>query len=181
MFSRGTRRRCRTVSGQWLSGVAPEPLWAYMGSAHCNLFPCRRPNAKGRKLSKQFPLCRGTLDGTQLINETSRNRPNASSNMEDPILYVGKVEHELDRLIQNYGDYLFMGFALVCFVAIVWLLSRNRKSPPLPPPASAKTHAIVGVVLASPEVSSEADGGYTRLIVGDDPARRADVLNLHRL
>jgi hypothetical protein len=100
--------------------------------------------------------------------------------MEDPILYVGKVEHELDRLIQNYGDYLFMGFALVCFVAIVWLLSRNRKSP-LPTPASAKTHAIVGVVLASPDVSSEADGGYTRLVVGNDPVRRTDVLNLHRL
>lgn len=99
--------------------------------------------------------------------------------MDDPILYVGKVEHELDRLIQNYGDYLFMGFALVCFVAIVWLLSRKRKSLPTQT-ASAKTRAIVGVMLASPEISSEADGGCTRLIMGDDPARRTDVLNLHR-
>lgn len=100
--------------------------------------------------------------------------------MEDPIQYVGKFEHELDQFIQDYGDYLFIAFAVICFVAIVWLLSRNHKSLP-PQTASAKTRAIVGVTLASREMSSEADGGYTRLIVGDDPARRTDVLNLHRL
>jgi hypothetical protein len=87
---------------------------------------------------------------------------------------------QLTQLVHEDGDYLFMGFALVCFVAIVWLLSRKRK--PLPPQTtSARTRAIVGIMLASPEISSEADGGYTRLIMGDDPSRRTDVLNLHRL
>ena len=100
--------------------------------------------------------------------------------MEDPIQYVAKFEHGLDQFIQDYGDYLFMALTAICFVAIVWLLSRNRKSLP-PQTASAKTRAIIGVTLASREMSSEPDGGYTRLIVGDDPSRRTDVLNLHRL
>ena len=99
--------------------------------------------------------------------------------MEDPILYVAKVEHWLDQFMQGYGDYLFIGFVLFCFVAIAWLLSRNRK--PLPPrTTSARTRAIVGVMLASPKMSSEVDGGCTRLIMGDDPAQRTEVLNLHR-
>jgi hypothetical protein len=99
--------------------------------------------------------------------------------MQDPILFVAKVEHELDQLIHDYGDYLFVGFALVCFIAIAWLLSRSRKSLP-PQTASARTRAIVGTTLASPQMSSEADGGCTRLIMGNDPTRRTDVLNLHR-
>jgi hypothetical protein len=103
--------------------------------------------------------------------------------MEHPVIYVakvGKVLDQLTQLVHEDGDYLFMGFALICFVAIVWLLSRKRK--PLPPQtSSARTRAIVGIMLASPEMSSDADGGYTRLITGDDPTRRTDVLNLHRL
>jgi len=89
----------------------------------------------------------------------------------DPILYVGKLEHKLTEFIHENGDYLFMVFALVCFFAIAWLLFRKRKSPP-PEPASARTRAIVGIMLASPDMSSDADGGRTRLIMGDDVTRR---------
>jgi hypothetical protein len=99
--------------------------------------------------------------------------------MEHPIQYVAKVEHALDQLIHDDGDYLFMGFALLCFVAIGWLLSRKRKSLP-PQPASARTRAIVGIMLASPGISSDADGGRTRLIMGDDPARRTNTFNSDR-
>lgn len=96
--------------------------------------------------------------------------------MEDPIQYMGKFEHELTQLIHDQGEYLFMGFAMVCFVAIAWLLFRKRKSPP-PEPASARTRAIVGIMLASPGMSSDADGGRTRLIMGDDPTRRTNASN----
>ena len=99
--------------------------------------------------------------------------------MEDPILYVGRFEHELTQLIHENGDYLFMLFALVCFVAIAWFLFRKRKSPP-PEPASARTRAIVGIMLASPGMSSDADGGRTRLIMGDDPIRRTRALGSDR-
>ena len=99
--------------------------------------------------------------------------------MEDPIQYVAKVAHELTQLIQDDGDYLFMVFTLVCIVAIAWLRFRKRKSPH-PEPASARTRAIVGIMLASPGMSSDADGGRTRLIMGDNPTRRANALNSDR-
>ena len=90
--------------------------------------------------------------------------------MDDPILYVGKLEHELTEFIHDNGDYLFMVFAWACFAAIAWLLFRKRKSPP-PESTSARTRAIVGIMLASPKTSSDADGGRTRLIMGDDSSR----------
>jgi hypothetical protein len=99
--------------------------------------------------------------------------------MQDPIQYVGRFEHELTQLIHDYGDYLFMVFAWVCFGAIAWLLFRKRKSPP-PEPALARTRAIVGIMLASPGLSSDADGGRTRLIMGDNPTRRVNALNSDR-
>jgi hypothetical protein len=99
--------------------------------------------------------------------------------MQDPIQYVARVEQELTQLIHDYGDYLFMVFAFGCFAAIAWLLFRKRKSLPQEP-ASAKTRAIVGIMLASPGMSSDADGGCTRLIMGDDPARRPNTLDLDR-
>ena len=99
--------------------------------------------------------------------------------MQDPIQYLGRFEHELTQLIHDYGDYLFMVFAWVCFGAIAWLLFRKRKSP-APEPASARTRAIVGIMLASPGMSSDADGGRTRLIMGDNPTRRANALNSDR-
>lgn len=88
--------------------------------------------------------------------------------MEDPILYVGKVEHELTQFIHEYGLYLFMAFAWGCLFAIAWLLFRKRKATPVAP-ASARTRAIIGIMLASPRMSSDADGGRTRLIMGDAP------------
>ena len=93
--------------------------------------------------------------------------------MEHPIQYVGKLENELTEFIRDNGDYLFMVFTLACFVAIAWLLFRKRKSLP-PVPASARTRAIVGITLASPDMSSDADGGRTRLILGDSPTRRTN-------
>lgn len=91
--------------------------------------------------------------------------------MEDPVLYFGKVLNELWEFMDN-GVYPFMAFAAVCFAAIVWLLFRKRKSPP-PVPASAQTRAIVGIMLASQGMSSDADGGRTRLIMGDVPSRQS--------
>ena len=91
--------------------------------------------------------------------------------MEDPVLYFGKRLNELSKFIDDNGVYLFMVFAWGCILAIAWLLFRKRKSPP-PVPASARTRAIVGIMLASPGMSSDADGGRTRLIMGDTPTRR---------
>ena len=91
--------------------------------------------------------------------------------MADPILYVGKIEHGLDQLIHDYGDYLFVVFAWVCLFAIAWLLFRKRKSPP-PGPASPRTRAIVGIMLASAGKDTYSDGGRTRLIVGSDPSQK---------
>ena len=70
---------------------------------------------------------------------------------------------------------MFMGFVFFCLLAIGWLLSRRRKSTP-PTPSSARTRAIIGTMLASPVLSSDADGGRTRLIMGDTPGRRAKDL-----
>jgi hypothetical protein len=48
----------------------------------------------------------------------------------DPILYVGRLEDKLTEFIHANGDYLFAIFAFFCLLAIAWLLSRQRKSPP---------------------------------------------------
>ena len=96
--------------------------------------------------------------------------------MEDPILSLGKLEHKLTELIHENGDYLFMVFVVACIFAIAWLLFRRRKSTPTVP-VSARTRAIVGIMLASPGMSSDADGGRTRLIIGNQPTRRAMDLN----
>ncbi len=135
------------------------------------------PDAKEHIFLKEIHMYRdGKLDGPAPINENTGKRLNTSSIRMDPIQYVAKVEHELTQFIHDNGDYLFMGFALLCFVAIGWLLSRKRKSLP-PQPVSARTLAIVGIMLASPGMSSDADGGRTRLIMGDDPTRRTDAFN----
>jgi hypothetical protein len=89
----------------------------------------------------------------------------------DPILYVGKLEHWLTEFIHEHGFYLFMVFAFLCFLAITWLLLRQRKSPPTEP-SSARKRAIIGSMLASPDMSSDADGGRTRLIMGESPSQR---------
>jgi hypothetical protein len=94
----------------------------------------------------------------------------STQEMEDPILSLGKLEHKLTEFIHENGDYLFMVFVVACIFAIAWLLFRRRKSPP-PVPASARTRAIIGIMLASPRMSSDADGGRTRLIMGDHPTQ----------
>jgi len=91
--------------------------------------------------------------------------------MEGRVLHLGKLLNELWEFMDN-GVYPFMAFAFVCFVAIVWLLRRQRRLPPSTP-SSARTRAIVGSMLASPDMSSDADGGRTRLITGDVPSRRS--------
>ena len=96
--------------------------------------------------------------------------------MKDPVLQFGKLLNELSGFIDENGLYLFMVFAWACIFAIVWLLFRRRKSPP-PVPASSRTRAIVGIMLASPGMSSDADGGRTRLITGDVPSRRSNTLD----
>ena len=85
--------------------------------------------------------------------------------MEDPVLHFGKLLSRLTELIHDNGDYLFIVFAGLCFLAILWLLLRTRKSPPSMP-TSARTRAIIGSMLASPDMSSDAEGGRTRLIMG---------------
>jgi len=93
--------------------------------------------------------------------------------MQDPVPYFGKLLNELSRLIDENGVYLFMIVEWICIIAIAWLLFRKRKSPP-PVPASAQTRAIIGTILASPDMSSDADGGRTRLIMGDVPSRQSN-------
>jgi hypothetical protein len=96
---------------------------------------------------------------------------NALNVKTDPILYVGKLENWLTEFIHEHGFYLFMAFAFLGFLAIVWLLSRPRRLPP-PESCSARTRAIIGSMLASPDTSSDADGGRTRLIMGKSPSQR---------
>ena len=88
--------------------------------------------------------------------------------MEYSVQDFGKLLNKLTEFIHENGDYLFMVFVWVCFAAIAWLLFRKRKLPP-PVPASPQTRAIVGTILASPDTSSDADGGRTRLITGKSP------------
>jgi hypothetical protein len=49
--------------------------------------------------------------------------------MEHPTQYVLQVTRFLDGLIEEQGHYLFMGFAVLCFVLLVWMFTRRRKHP----------------------------------------------------
>jgi len=49
--------------------------------------------------------------------------------MEHPTQYVLPVTRFLDALIEEHGHYLFMGFAVLCFVLLVWMFTRRRKHP----------------------------------------------------
>ena len=49
--------------------------------------------------------------------------------MEHPTQYVLQVTRFLDGLIEEHGHYLFMGFAVLCFVLLVWMFTRRRKQP----------------------------------------------------
>jgi len=89
--------------------------------------------------------------------------------MQDPILYVGKVENVFDQFIYDYGDYLFMVFAWICLFVIAWILFRKRKAPSREP-ASAMIQTIVEIIVTSPAVSSDAGRSPTRLTMGGDPS-----------
>jgi hypothetical protein len=94
----------------------------------------------------------------------------------DLISHVGKLEDKLTEFIHENGVYLFMVFTFLCLLAISWLLSRQRKSAP-PEPTSARTRAIIGSMLASPNMSSDADGGRARLIMGKPQSQKASDPN----
>lgn len=49
--------------------------------------------------------------------------------MEHPVVYVGRAGRFLNLLIQDYGDYLFFGFTILCLLVIVWIFTRRRKHP----------------------------------------------------
>ena len=49
--------------------------------------------------------------------------------MQHPVFYVARVTKFLDGLIQEHGEYLFMGLVVVCAVVLVWMFTRTRKHP----------------------------------------------------
>ncbi|HWY75473.1 MAG TPA: hypothetical protein VN281_07645 [Verrucomicrobiae bacterium] len=49
--------------------------------------------------------------------------------MDHPVFYVARFTKFLDRLIRDYGDYLFVGFFYLCVVLIAWIVVRRRKRP----------------------------------------------------
>ena len=49
--------------------------------------------------------------------------------MEHPVSYVARVTKFLDRVIQEHGEYLFVGFVFLCLVIIAWIIMRRRKRP----------------------------------------------------
>lgn len=49
--------------------------------------------------------------------------------MEHPVQYLVRVTTFLDKLIQEQGDYLFLGFAFLCLFLIGWIVTRRRKPP----------------------------------------------------
>jgi hypothetical protein len=49
--------------------------------------------------------------------------------MEHPVVYVARATKFLDSLIQENGDYLFVGFVFLSLLVIVWMLARRRKRP----------------------------------------------------
>lgn len=49
--------------------------------------------------------------------------------MKHPVEIVARITKVLDHLIQDYGDYLFVGFVFLCLVIIAWIVVRRRKRP----------------------------------------------------
>lgn len=49
--------------------------------------------------------------------------------MQHPVFYVARMTKFLDEMIQEHGDYLFMGLVVVCVVVLVWMFTRTRKHP----------------------------------------------------
>ena len=49
--------------------------------------------------------------------------------MNHPTQYALEVTRFLDGIIEEYGHYLFMGFAYFCFALLIWMFTRRRKRP----------------------------------------------------
>ena len=47
--------------------------------------------------------------------------------MEHPVTYVAQVTKFLDRLIQDHGDFLFVGLVAVSLLIVAWIVVRRRK------------------------------------------------------
>ena len=49
--------------------------------------------------------------------------------MKHPVEIVARATKFLDRLIQDYGDYLFVGLVFVSLVFIAWIFARRSYRP----------------------------------------------------
>lgn len=47
--------------------------------------------------------------------------------MKHPVEIMARITKALDRLIQDHGDYLFVGFVFLCLFIIAWMFTRRRK------------------------------------------------------
>jgi hypothetical protein len=48
--------------------------------------------------------------------------------MEHPVQRVARMTKFMDRLIQDYGDYLFVGFAFFSILLIAWIFTHRRST-----------------------------------------------------
>lgn len=65
-----------------------------------------------------------------LVDELLQGIKQASQiGMEHPVVYVARVTKFLDHLIQEHGEYLFVGFVFLCLIIITWIVVRRRKRP----------------------------------------------------
>lgn len=64
-------------------------------------------------------------------------------NTTEPAHYVLLVTRFLDRLIEEQGHYLFMGFAFCCFLIIGWIFIRPKPRRP----GQARQARCVSVVI----------------------------------
>ena len=58
--------------------------------------------------------------------------PIRHSVMEHPDQILRRLTDFLDHLIQEHGDYLFIGFVYLGFAVIIWILVRRRRTPVVP-------------------------------------------------
>lgn len=58
--------------------------------------------------------------------------------MKHPVEILARVTKMLDRLVQDYGDYIFAVFVFLCLGVIIWMFTRHRKRP---------THEVPVVIL----------------------------------
>ena len=70
------------------------------------------------------------MELASLVGELLQGIEQASQNgMEHAVVYVARVTKFLDRLIQEHGDYLFVGFGFLGLLIIAWIVLRHRKRP----------------------------------------------------